>query len=117
MTSSHVASSIRRINAVAGRSRGRTAGLCEGAGIHPVIEMNMKAFVARSGILALTVSLFALTPASISAQGEVLSNTSVVNMIAGKVSKDLILAKIRGTKSGFDVTAAGLVRLHQSKVP
>ena len=68
----------------------------------------------------LTVSLFALsaiTPASASAQGEVLSNASVVNMISGKVSKDLILAKIRGTKSGFDVTAAGLVRLHQSKVP
>ena len=38
-------------------------------------------------------------------------------MIAGKVSKDLILTKIRGTRSGFDVTAAGLVRLHQSKVP
>ena len=82
--------------------------------------MNMQSFVARSGSLALAVSLFALsaiTPTSVRAQGEVLSNASVVNMIAGKVSKDLILAKIRGTKSGFDVTAGGLVRLHQSKVP
>ena len=80
----------------------------------------MQSFVARSGSLALAVSLFALsaiTPTSARAQGEVLSNASVVNMIAGKVSKDLILAKIRGTKSGFDVTAGGLVRLHQSKVP
>ena len=82
--------------------------------------MNMQSFVARSVRLALTVQLFALgaiTPVLARAQGEVLSNTSVVSMITGKVSKDLILAKIRGTKSGFDVTAAGLVRLHQSKVP
>ena len=82
--------------------------------------MNMQSFVAGSGRLVLAVNFFvlsAITPASIRAQGEVLSNASVVNMIAGKVSKDLILTKIRGTKSGFDVTAGGLVRLHQSKVP
>jgi hypothetical protein len=71
-------------------------------------------------VAPIAVALVALMPASVPAQAsrdvEVLSNTSVVNMIAGKVSKDLILAKIRTTKSGFDVTAAGLVRLHQSKV-
>ena len=80
----------------------------------------MPSFVARSGSVAVTALFFALgatTGAAAGAQGEVLSNASVVNMIAGKVSKDLILTKIRGTKSGFDVTAAGLVRLHQSKVP
>ena len=81
----------------------------------------MQSFVARSVRLALTINVFALgaiMPALAGAQAaEVLSNSSVVNMIAGKVSKDLILAKIRGTKSGFDVSAAGLVRLHQSKVP
>ena len=77
----------------------------------------MKSFVAGSVKLALVVSVLALVPGNVRAQGEVLSNASVVNMITGKVSKDLILAKIRGTKSGFDVTAAGLVRLHQSKVP
>jgi hypothetical protein len=82
--------------------------------------MNMQSFVARSVRLALMTHVFAfgaITPALARAQGEVLSNTSVVSMITGKVSKDLILAKIRGTKSGFDVTASGLVRLHQSKVP
>ena len=80
----------------------------------------MRSFVASSARLALTVNVFALgaiTPATAGAQAEVLSNASVVNMITGKVSKDLILTKIRTTKSGFDVTAAGLVRLHQSKVP
>jgi hypothetical protein len=82
--------------------------------------MNMQSFVARSVRLALTIPVLALgaiAPVSAGAQGEVLSNSSVVNMITGKVSKDLILAKIRSTKSEFDVTAAGLVRLHQSKVP
>lgn len=77
--------------------------------------------LSRSDRLALTVvALAAIIPASLRAQApeaEVLSNASVVNMITGKVSKDIILAKIRGTKSGFDVTAGGLVRLHQSKVP
>ncbi len=83
----------------------------------------MRSFVARSRSLALVqcaIVLAFLTPLSVTAQApaaEVLSNTSVVNMITGKVSKDLILTKIRNTKSAFDVTASGLVRLHQSKVP
>jgi hypothetical protein len=47
---------------------------------------------------------------------EVLSNASIANMVTGKVSKDLILTKIRTTKNSFDVTAGGLVRLHQGKV-
>ena len=83
----------------------------------------MRSFVARTVRLTLTpcaFALVALVPASAPAQAardaEVLSNTSVVNMMTAKVSKDLILTKIRTTKSAFDVTAAGLVRLHQSKV-
>ena len=85
--------------------------------------MTMRYIVARSASVALTICTFGLSPlfaasvhARASGEAEVLSNTSVVNMIAGKVSKDLILTKIRTTKSGFDVTAAGLVRLHPSKV-
>jgi hypothetical protein len=68
---------------------------------------------------ALIPTFFVVTSleAQAAAGGEVLSNTSVVTMITGKVSKDLILTKIRTTKVGFDVTVAGLVRLHQSKVP
>jgi len=81
----------------------------------------MLSVVARTARLTLTpyaLALFTLMPSSVSAQAaEVLSNTSVVNMISARVSKDLILTKIRTTKSGFDVTASGLVRLHQSKVP
>jgi hypothetical protein len=47
---------------------------------------------------------------------ETLTNGSVVQMVMGKVPKDLILTKIRFTRSAFDVTASGLVTLHQSKV-
>ena len=83
----------------------------------------MQSFVVRSSRLALApyaLAIAALIPSSALSQApasaEVLSNTSVVNMMTAKVSKDLILAKIRNTKSQFDVTAGGLVRLHQSKV-
>lgn len=83
--------------------------------------MTMRHMGARPVSFALTLCVFGLSQfvaTSATAQApEVLSNTSVVNMIAAKVSKDLILTKIRTTKSGFEVTAAGLVRLHQSKVP
>lgn len=81
----------------------------------------MLSFVAPSNSLVLTLyALATLSPSSGKAQApqaEVLANTSVVNMIGAKVSKDLILTKIRTTKTGFDVTSSGLVRLHQSKVP
>ncbi len=80
----------------------------------------MQSTLARSASLALTLFafLFASTAqAQATAAGaEVLSNTSVVNMITAKVSKDIILTKIRTTKTNFDVTASGLVRLQQAKV-
>jgi len=47
---------------------------------------------------------------------EVLSNDSVVQMVAGKVPKDVILAKIHSTGNSFDVTPAGLVSLTKSKL-
>jgi len=88
----------------------------------------MQSFVARSGSLAITLFAFALAPLfatsaqaqtqtqAQAAQGEILSNTSVISMIAGKLGKDIILTKIRTTKSSFDISA-GLVRLQQNKVP
>jgi hypothetical protein len=50
------------------------------------------------------------------ATGEVLTNESITQMVVGKVPKDLILTKIRTTKSAFDVTPAGLIGLHVNKV-
>lgn len=77
----------------------------------------LKAF-SRSLLVACCVAL-AAAPASAQAGGaasEVLTNESITQMIAGKVPKDLILTKIRTTKSSFDVTPTGLVSLHSSKV-
>lgn len=58
-----------------------------------------------------------LAPTAAAQAGEVLSNESIVQMIVGKVPKDLIVTKIRTTKSAFDVSAAGLISLNTSKVP
>ena len=71
----------------------------------------MPSFVSRSATLALSLCAVAMTfgATPVHAQAaEVLSNTSVANMVTGKVSKDLILTKIRTTKQTFDVTAGGL---------
>ena len=48
---------------------------------------------------------------------EVFDNQSVIMMVGGKVNKDVIKAKIQGTKSTFDVSSNGLVSLSQAKVP
>ena len=47
---------------------------------------------------------------------ETLTNQSVIAMVVGKLNKELILAKITSTKNEFDVTASGIVNLHQGKV-
>lgn len=51
------------------------------------------------------------------AGGEVLTNESVIQMVAGKVPKDLIMSKIRSTKSTYDITPSGLITLNLNKVP
>lgn len=71
-------------------------------------------------LLLAPLSLAPLLASSAAAQAggaEVLNNESIVQMITGKVPKDLIVTKIRTTKSTFDVTAAGLISLNTSKVP
>ena len=91
----------RRINAVASASSGDARRiLAQKVVPNPSHEMTMPFFVARSRRVALvSFALACLIPLSVRAQapagGEVLSNTSVVNMISGKVSKELILTKIR----------------------
>ena len=68
----------------------------------------------------LLLAPLALAPgfaASAAAQaGEVLTNESIVQMVTGKVPKDLIVTKIRTTKSTFDVSAVGLISLNIAKI-
>ncbi len=52
------------------------------------------------------------------AQGdtEVLTNATVVQMVAGKLSKDLIVGKINSARPGFDLSSDGIISLVSFKV-
>ena len=54
--------------------------------------------------------------ANAQASGEVLSNESITQMIAGKLSRDLITTKIKASRPGFDLSTDGIVSLTTSKV-
>jgi hypothetical protein len=81
----------------------------------------MKNTELRAWTVFITLGLAALFPPQrVTGQGsagaEVLTNESVVQMVVGKVPKDLILTKIQSTRAAFDITANGLVSLFQRKV-
>lgn len=65
----------------------------------------------------LLVPALAARAAAQAAGAEVLTNESIVQMIAGKVPKDLIVTKVRTTKSAYDITPSGLISLSINKVP
>ena len=50
------------------------------------------------------------------ADAEVLSNATVVQMVAGKLSKSLITGKINSARPGFDMSSDGIVSLVGFKV-
>lgn len=64
---------------------------------------------------ATIAALLLFAPLTRAAAQEVLTNESIVQMIAGKVPKDVIIAKIKGTKSNFDVSPTGLITLSTGK--
>jgi hypothetical protein len=84
----------------------------------------MRHSVSRRGVTYVVASLFligSLLPRVGAAQGggapaEVLTNATVIQMVIGKLAKDLIVAKIQGTKNEFDLSANGLISLQQNKV-
>ncbi|MBL0171204.1 MAG: hypothetical protein IPP90_10820 [Gemmatimonadaceae bacterium] len=63
-------------------------------------------------------ALACIPPQPMLAQGdtEVLSNATVVQMVAGKLSKDLIVGKINSARPGFDLSSDGLIGLVGFKV-
>ena len=73
--------------------------------------------LARYGVAAAGILLLA-PQATARAQGdtEVLSNATVVQMVAGKLSKDLIVGKINAARPGFDLSSEGLISLVGFKV-
>ncbi len=73
--------------------------------------------IVRSGAAALGILLLApLHRASAQADTEVLSNATVVQMVTGKLSKDLITGKINSARPGFDLSSDGIISLVGFKV-
>ena len=62
------------------------------------------------------VMLAPFAPASAQADTEVLSNATVVQMVAGKLSKNLITNKINSARPGFDLSSDGIISLVGFKV-
>ncbi|MBX3146259.1 MAG: hypothetical protein KF785_05770 [Gemmatimonadales bacterium] len=58
-----------------------------------------------------------LESAAEAAARDALSNQGVVQMLDAKLSRDLVITKIRGATPNFDLTTSGLVSLQQRKVP
>ncbi|MGH7524478.1 MAG: hypothetical protein ACREK8_09240 [Gemmatimonadales bacterium] len=47
---------------------------------------------------------------------ETLTNDDVIKMVAGGLSKDIILAKVQMSKPDYDLTTSGIINLNQNKV-
>jgi len=59
-------------------------------------------------------SLAAQTAAS---AAEVLTNQLVIDMVNAKLPRNIIIARIQGSRNAFDVSAEGLVFLRQREIP
>lgn len=66
--------------------------------------------------LYLYLLVFELFAFNVVAQ-ETLTNQSVISMVAAKISRDLILDKIKFSPARFDMTTKGVIELTKSKVP
>ena len=75
-------------------------------------------FAALRERTAAVALLFLAVAPHARAQGdtEVLSNGTIVQMVAGKLSRDLITGKINSARPGFDLSSDGLISLTGSKV-
>ena len=59
----------------------------------------------------------ALMSQEIQTRPDVLTNKSIVEMVAAKLPEDVIIAKIQGSSTNFDVSTTGLVDLNNNGVP
>jgi len=67
-------------------------------------------------LICITVLILASLTAAFG-QTEVLTNKTVVDMVAAGLGSDIIIKKIKTTQTDFNVTAEGLIDLKTSKVP
>src|SRR6187401_749486 len=73
-------------------------------------------FITRSTAALAVMILAPLAVVRGQADAEVLSNATVVQMVAGKLSKNLITGKINSARPGFDLSSDGIVSLVGFKV-
>jgi hypothetical protein len=66
--------------------------------------------------LLLTLAVSLLGSAVWVAGEDILTNQSVIEMVAAGLPEDVIIAKIASSQTNFDLSTAGLVKLNQSKV-
>jgi hypothetical protein len=71
----------------------------------------------RIALAMVLISVSLAPPVVAQGGGEVLTNESVIQMVVGKVPRDLIVSKIKSTKSTFDLSPDGLIKLSTGKVP
>ncbi len=79
----------------------------------------MAGHLFRSALLAVTISVTVSSAATAQRAGvtaEVLTNQDVMSMVAGRINRDLLVAKINATRNSFDVTVNGVISLHMAKV-
>lgn len=69
-----------------------------------------------NSFMCLRILLFVLIIQSGIAQ-ETLTNQSINSMVGAKISKDLILDKIKASPSKFDMSTRGIISLSENKVP
>ncbi len=72
--------------------------------------------INRIALIMVVLSFPLASRAVAQAGGEVLTNESIIQMVAGKVPKDLIVSKIKATKSSYDLSPDGLIKLSTGKV-
>jgi hypothetical protein len=70
----------------------------------------MRRFALAALLLCVSLRLQAQDP-------EILTNKAVIDMVVGKLPKDLIMLKVKGSKAAYDVSSSGLVALNAAKVP
>ena len=63
-----------------------------------------------------TMKLIMTTVAATTAPKQTLDNDGVIKMVAGGLSKEIIVAKIQMSKPGYDLTTTGLLNLNKNKV-
>src|SRR5438105_4588480 len=74
--------------------------------------------VTRLPAIALLLLLpIPLLSQEVQTRPDVLNNKSVIEMVAAKLPDDVIIAKIQGSSTNFDVSTAALVDLNKNGVP